>query len=132
MISHFKDHLYPDVPEMPTYFCPHQGAKCATAITSRITFLCHLSIGKFENNAYVVVFPVSRKFSTRLTRSQSSEIDSTWVIFWLEIDLGPKGILAARNRKIYVKLLVSGYSTDWSRSIYSPIVVNIEYSTIDG
>ena len=39
----------------------------------------------------VIVFPVSRTFSTRL--SQSSEIDSTWVIFWLEIDLGPKGTL---------------------------------------
>ena len=34
-----------------------------------------------------LVFPVSRNFSTRLTWSQSLEIDSTWVIFWLGIYL---------------------------------------------
>ena len=32
MISHFKDYLYPDVPELPIYYCPHGGAKCNTPI----------------------------------------------------------------------------------------------------
>ena len=63
-----------------------------------------------------LVFPVSRKFPTRLTRSQSSEIDSTWVIFWLEIDLGPKVILVAINRTNYVKLLERHFSWNFRES----------------
>ena len=40
-----------------------------------------------------IVFPVSRTFLTRLTWSQLSEIDSTWVIFDLKSTWDSKGIL---------------------------------------
>ena len=43
---------------------------------------------KRKKEEFLLVCPVSRNFSTRLTWSQSPEIDSTWVVFRLEIDLG--------------------------------------------
>lgn len=48
MISHFKNSLFPDVPNLSSYYCPHSGDKCNEQMINKISFLCHLAFVHHE------------------------------------------------------------------------------------